>query len=110
MLLHVVSCHIHKRFDLFLHHGPQYSYYPNPSECCVIVDSSCRDCAVQIFSPLGVQVVSSHCFLVGFLGDISTREEFVSCKVHQWISDVTNLAQLVVPQPQAAFATLTRTR
>ena len=42
------------------------------------------------------------------LGDISARDEFVSCKVRQWVSDCTHLAQLAVPQPQAAFAALTK--
>ena len=73
-----------------------------------VVDSPCYDCAAQIFSPLGVQVVTSHRFLGGFLGDTSVRDEFVSCKVRQWVSDVTHLTQLAVPQPQAAFAALTK--
>ena len=93
---------------MLLHHGPQYGYYSNPFKCCVVVDSSCHDRATQIFSPLGVQVVSSHRFLGGFLGDTSARDEFVSCKVRQWVSDVTHLAQLAIPQPQAAFAALTK--
>ena len=100
--------HIREWFDLLLHHGPLYGYYPNPSKCCVAVDSSCYDCAVQIFSPIGIQVVTSHRFLGGFLGDTSARDEFVSCKVRQWVSDVIHLAQLAVPQPQAAFAALTK--
>ena len=85
-----------------------FDYYPNPSKCCVVVDSSCYDCALQIFSPLGVQVVTSHRFLGGFLGDTSARDEFVSCKVRQWVSDVTHLAQLAFHEPQAAFAALTK--
>ena len=93
---------------MLLHHGPLYGYDPNPSKCCVVVDSPCYDCAVQIFSPIGVQVVTSHRFLGGFLGDTSARDEFVSCKVRQWVSDITHLAQLAVPQPQAAFAALTK--
>ena len=43
--------HICGWFDLLLHHGSLYVYYPNPSKCCVIVDYSCHDCAIQIFSP-----------------------------------------------------------
>ena len=80
----------------------------NPSKCYVVVDSSCYDCAVQIFSTLGVQAVASHRFLGGFLRDTSARDEFVSCKVCQWVSDVTYLVQLAVAQPQAAFAALTK--
>ena len=42
------------------------------------------------------------------MGDTSVRDECVRRKVHQWISDVSHLLQLAVPQPQAAFAALTR--
>ena len=62
--------HIGEWFDLLLHHGPQYGYYPNPSKCCVVVDSSSRDRATHMFSPLGVQVVSSHQFLGSFWGTL----------------------------------------
>ena len=108
ILLRVVSCIIFVGGLICSSiHEPLYGYYPNPSKCCVIVDSSCYVCAVQIFSPLGVQVVTIHRFLGGFLGDTSARDEFFSCKIHQWVSDITYLAQLAVPQPQVAFATLT---
>ena len=64
MLLLVVSCLIIMSglFDLFLHYGPRYSYYPNLSKCCIVVDSSYHECTVQIFNLLGAQVVSSHRF------------------------------------------------
>ena len=99
---------IRKWFDLLLHHGPLYGYFPNPSKCCVVVDPSCYDHAVQLFSSLGVQIVLGHRFLGGYLGDTSARDKFVSCKVQQWVSDVSHLSQLAVPQPQGAFAALTR--
>ena len=41
------------------------------------------------------------------MGDTSARDKFVSCKVQQWVSDVSHLSQLAVPQPQGAFAALT---
>ena len=53
-------------------------------------------------------MVTSHRFQGGFLGDTSARDEFVSCKVRQWVSDVTHLAQLAVCQPQVALAALTK--
>ena len=53
---------IHEWFDLLLHHGPLYGYFPNPSKCCVVIDPSCHDHAVQLFSSLGVQIVSGHRF------------------------------------------------
>ena len=61
---------IRKWFDLLLHHGPLYGYFPNPSKCCVVVDLSCFDHAVQLFSSLGVQIVLGHRFLGGYLGTL----------------------------------------
>ena len=50
-------------------------------KCCVVVDSSYYDCAVQIFSPLGVQVVTSHRFLGGLLGLVLSLIYFIPAKV-----------------------------
>ena len=44
----------------------------------------------------------------GYLGETSVRNKYVSCKVHWWVSDISHLSQLVIPQCQAAFAALTR--
>ena len=42
------------------------------------------------------------------MGDTSAKDKFVSCKVQQWVSDVSHLSQLAFPQHQGAFAALTR--
>ena len=34
---------------------------------------------------------------------VSGLDEFVSCKVHQWVSDVSHFSRLAVPKPQVAF-------
>ena len=51
---------IHEWFDLLLYHGPLYGCFPNPSK------PSCHVHAVQLFGSLDVQIVSGHCFLVGY--------------------------------------------
>ena len=93
---------------MLLHHSSLYDYYTYPSKCCVIVDPSCHDHAVQLIGSLGAQIVSVHWLLGDYLGDTSVRDECVRRKVHQWVSDVSHLSQLAVPQPQAVFAALTR--
>ena len=42
------------------------------------------------------------------MGDTSARHKFVSCKVQQWVSDISHLSQLAIPQRRGAFAALTR--
>ena len=99
---------IRQWFDLLLQRGPAYGYFPNPKKSCVVVDRSFVASARKIFSPLNVQVVTSHRFLGGFLGDVSARSSFVQDKVDCWVSDVRHLSEMAVPQPQAAFVALTK--
>ena len=56
----------------------------------------------------GIQVVTGHRFLGGFLGSRSERDEYVMSKVHKWVGHVDVLAGAVVTQPQLAYATLSR--
>ena len=99
---------IRQWFDLLLQRGPAYGYFPNPKKSCVVVDRSFVASAKRIFSPLNVQVVTSHRFLGGFLGDVSARSSFVQDKVDCWVSDVRHLSKMAVPQPQAAYVALTK--
>ena len=99
---------IRQWFDLLLQRGPAYGYFPNPKKSCVVVDRSFVASAKKIFSPLNVQVVTSHRFLGGFLGDVSARSSFVQDKVDCWVSDVRHLSKMAVPQPQAAYVALTK--
>ena len=99
---------IRQWFDLLLQRGPAYGYFPNPKKSCVVVDRSFVASARKIFSPLNVQVVTSHRFFGGFLGDVSARSSFVQDKVDCWVSDVRHLSEIAVPQPQAAYVALTK--
>ena len=64
------------------HLGPRFGYYPNLSKSSILVEPHLRPAAEELFGSLGIQIVSSSCFLGGFLGDISSRNSFVSEKVH----------------------------
>ena len=61
-----------------------------------------------MFSPLGVSVVCNHCYLGGFIGELTGQASFVRDKVHRWIADVQCLSKIAEKQPQAAFAALTK--
>ena len=64
--------------------GPAFGYFPQPSKCFVVVAPSFVDQAKNIFGCLGVQVVTGHHFLGGYIGDMELRQDFVLQKVHQW--------------------------
>ena len=61
------------------------------------MDHSSLASAEKIFSPLNVQVVASHRFLGGFLGDASASSSFVQDRVDCWVSDGRHLSQMAVP-------------
>ena len=68
-------------FKLLCSRGPSFGYCPQPAKCFVVVAPSFLDYAKDIFSGLGLQVVSGHRFLGGFIGDPAQRQDFVSWKV-----------------------------
>ena len=63
--------------------GPRFGYYPNPLKSSILVDPHLKPAAEELFGSLGIQIASSSHFLGGFLGDISSKNSFVSEKVHQ---------------------------
>ena len=93
---------------MLFQHGPAYGYFPNPLKSCVVVNPASLATAEQVFGPLAIPVVTNYRFLGGFLGDASARSSFVQEKVNQWVLDVHNLSQMAIPQPQAAYAALTK--
>jgi len=74
----------------------------------VVVATPLLDLAKNIFGSLGVQVVSGHRFLGGFIGGPVQRQDLVSQKVQVWTSYVQTLAAVAASQPQAAYAALTK--
>ena len=43
-----------------------------------------------------------------YTGDSSSSSAFVSEKVQKWVSTVRNLSEIVVSQPQAAYAAIAK--
>ena len=62
-------------------HGPSFGYYPEPTKSFVVVNERWRRDAAAIFGDLGVQVVTGHRFLGGFIGSHSERDEYVCLKL-----------------------------
>ena len=82
--------------------GPRFGYFPEPSKCFLVVAPSQLSLANDIFGPLGIQIVTGHRFLGGFIGDLDERRNFVIDKVLQWSNHVKTLAAVASLQPQAA--------
>ena len=62
--------------------------------------------ATAIFGDLGIQVVTGHRFLGGFIGNHSERNEYVRSKVRRWVGHLDLLSEAALTQPQLAYAAL----
>ena len=78
-------------FLLLCSHGPHFGYFPEPSKCFLVVAPSQLSLANDIFGPLGIQIVTGHRFLGGFIGDLDERWNFVINKVLQWSNHIRRL-------------------
>ena len=95
-------------FNVLCSRGPSFGYHSEPTKSFVVVDERWRSEAVAVFGDLGVQVVTGHRFLGGFIGNQSEKDECVMSKVHRWVGHLDVLAEAASTQPQLAYAALSR--
>ena len=101
------SCVIGLIYVLCLY-GPAFGCYPEPTKSFILVNERWRGEANTVFGDLGVQVVTGHKFLGGFIGSHSEREEYVVSKVCRWVGHVNVLTEAASTQRQLAYAALTK--
>ena len=54
-----------------------FGYVSQPSKCFVVMSASQLDKARHVSGGLGLQVVTGHRYLSGFIGDCGLGQEFV---------------------------------
>ena len=74
----------------------------------VVVNERWKKEAAAIFGDLGVQVVTGHRFLGGFIGSQCGRNEYVISRVCRWVWHINVLAQAASTHPQLVYAAFTR--
>jgi hypothetical protein len=95
-------------FDQLCADGPAYGYFPEPTKSFIVVGECDVESATQLFSDIGVKVVTSQRLLGGHIGSREGLETFLRKKVTEWDAGVTKLAHLTKAQPQNAYAALTK--
>ena len=95
-------------FALLCSRGPAFGYFPEPTKSYVVVNKRWKNEATAIFGDLGVQVVTGHRFLGGFIGSHDEQEEYVLSKVRKWVGHVNVFAEAALTQPQLVYAALTK--
>ena len=95
-------------FNQLCSYGPSFGYYPEPTKSFVVVSERWKSDAAAVFGDLGVQVVTGHRFLGGFIGSPRERDEYVMSKVDRWMRHIDVLSEAASTQPQLAYAALSR--
>lgn len=98
---------IHGWIEKLLRIGPYYGYFPEPTKSSLIVKESMMTQAKSSFDELGINVVTSHRFLGGVIGDLTGKDKFVDTKVSDWCRYVKLLSDMASDQPQASYVALT---
>ena len=97
---------IRKWWDELLPTGPTLGYHPNAKKRWLVVKSEKK--ANDVFAGTGINITTEgRKHLGAALGQRSYVDEYVGCKVKEWISEVTLLAEFATSQPQACYAACT---
>ncbi len=66
--------------------------------------------ATNLFSEYGVNIVTGHRFLGGYIGNETDTISFIESKTKEWTHNLDLLSEIAETQPQAAFIALTTKR
>ena len=88
--------------------GPIFDYHPNSSKTYLVVKEEHEEKAKALFADTNVHItIHGKRHLGAALGSRSFTEEYVSCKVKEWVDDIMHLAAVASSQPHAAYAAFT---
>ena len=80
--------------------GPKFGYFPQASKSWLIIKPEGEERAKTIFQGSGVQITTEGKRHVGVsLGSTKYKEEHLSSKVDEWITQLQILSQIVRIQP-----------
>ena len=94
-----------KWWDAIIEVGKFVGYYAKPSKSWLIVKEQYLELANQIFADAGIQITSTGKRHLGaVIGSEAFKDEYVSEKVDEWISEIETLAEIALIEPHAAYA------
>ena len=90
--------------------GPKFGYFPKASKSILILkDESLLSEARDLFAECNIQITcQGERHLGAVIGHNSFKKEYVSEKVSKWIKDITELANISMEEPQAAYSAYTK--
>ena len=88
--------------------GPKYGYYNQITKNVLIVAPDFLEKAHEAFHNIGVQIVTGHRVLGGFIGSDSEKETWLEKKLNFWTNAVQKLSQVGKQDPHAAFIAMSK--
>lgn len=88
--------------------GPGHGYLPQGSKSCLLVHPDDETDANAVFRDTGVQIVTGHRFLGGFVGTEEGKLRYLEQKIDGWMSSVKKLAVAGESHPQSAYGAFTK--
>ena len=85
--------------------GPGYGYFPNSCKTHLIVKPEHVSHATAVFEGTDIKVTTSgHKHLGAVVGSSNYRDEYVSERVKEWITEIKILSDIAKSQPHAAYS------
>ena len=92
-------------WDAIIETGKFVGYHAKPSKSWLIVKKQYLEIANQIFDGAGIKITSTGKRHLGaVIGNEAFKEEYVSEKIEEWVSEVESLAEIALIEPHAAYA------
>jgi hypothetical protein len=95
--------HLKEWLKLLTSEGPKHGYYNEITKNVLIVAPQYAEQARVFFDGFGVEVVTGHRFLGGFVGSEADQSAWMKKKVDIWTNSVKKLSDVAKKDPHAAF-------
>ncbi|XP_062507224.1 uncharacterized protein LOC134183654, partial [Corticium candelabrum] len=92
-------------WSAIVEHGPTFGYHPNATKTWLIVKENLMEEGRKVFCDTSVNITNSGKRHLGAaLGDTSFVNEYVGCKVQDWVQQIESLSAIACTNPHVAYS------
>ena len=93
---------------MLLIEGPKHGYYNEVSKMVLIVAPQFVEQAKEAFVGFGVEILTGHRILGGFIGSESEKSNWLKKKVDFWVKSVNKISKIAKNDPHSAFVAVSK--
>ena len=98
---------IKRCWDTLITLGPDLDYFPKDKKCLIIAKQGKEEAVRKVFKETVITIsVGGQKHLGAVIGSRQYRDDYLS-EVSEWVSEVVQLAEFALTQPQACYAAYT---